>query len=78
MSCCRNSNLRIAGQVRDVRLAPGQQVIHAHDGVPLGQQSIAKMRSDESGTAGDHYPHSFLHETSQPTLNMRTQRTDGL
>jgi len=43
----------IAEQVRDVVRAPGEEVIDADDGVAVGKEPLAQVRTDEAGAAGD-------------------------
>jgi hypothetical protein len=43
----------MAGEVRDVVLVAGEEIVDAEDVVTLGQQALAKMRTQEAGPAGD-------------------------
>ena len=49
--------LRVADQVDDVAAMPGQQVVDADHLVALGQETLAKVRADESRPAGDDRSH---------------------
>jgi hypothetical protein len=49
--------LGIVEQVPDVVRPPGDEVVHAQDGMPLGQEPLAQVRTDEPGPAGDERPH---------------------
>ena len=44
---------RMAEQVRDVRLAAGEQIVDAEHVVPLPDQPVAQMRTQKSRTTGD-------------------------
>jgi hypothetical protein len=43
--------VRVADQVGDVVLAPGEVVVDAQHIMALGQQPLAQMRAEESGAA---------------------------
>ena len=47
--------VRIAEQVRDVVLAPGEVVVDAQHVVAVAQQAFAQMRAEEAGAAGHQY-----------------------
>ena len=56
-----------AEQVGDVRLLAREEVVEADDVVPLLDETIAKVRAEEAGTAGDedpldHFEHSVFDE----------------
>jgi hypothetical protein len=55
-------------QVRDVVLAPGQEVVHAEDAVPFGEEALAEVRAQEAGAAGDDRPGAPAHERPSATL----------
>ena len=42
-------------QVRDVSKVAGDQVVDAHDAVPLIEQCFSEVRSNEPGSAGNDY-----------------------
>jgi len=44
--------------MRDVPPRPSDQIIQADDAVAQVNKTIAKMRSDEPGRAGDEMPHA--------------------
>jgi hypothetical protein len=50
----------VAKQVLDVIQASGDKVINYGDLMAFLKQSIAKVRSNKTGPAGDEYPHRFL------------------
>jgi hypothetical protein len=39
--------------MRDVRTAPGEEIVHAEDFMAFGQQPLAEMRAEESRAARD-------------------------
>ena len=43
---------RMGQQVRDVRFLPGKEIVDTNDLVPVLDQSIAEMRTQEAGPAG--------------------------
>ena len=45
---------RITGKVGDVLRASGDQVVDTDNGVPLCDEPVAEMRTEESGAAGDN------------------------
>jgi hypothetical protein len=45
--------LRITKEVCDVIRASGDEIVKAYYFVPLGDEPVAEVRSDETGTAGD-------------------------
>src|SRR5439155_17683927 len=47
---------RLVGQVRHVVLGAGDEVVHGHDRCAPGEQRIDEVRTNETGTAGDHDP----------------------
>ncbi len=49
-----------SGQVGDIVGGPGDEVVQTEDLVPLPQESIAQMTSDESGSAGYENSHCGL------------------
>ena len=44
---------RVVEQVLDVGARAGEEVVEAHDLVPIGEQALAQMRAEEAGAAGD-------------------------
>ncbi len=44
-------------QVGDVVARPGDEVVHPHDLVALGQEPVGEMRAEEAGGAGDQDSH---------------------
>jgi hypothetical protein len=66
---------RLMLKVRKIRAASGEQVIE-DDNIPVfGEQSIAKMRAQKAGAAGDHSAfgtHAFL-----PFLNKAAGTPSG-
>jgi hypothetical protein len=49
-------------QVSEVPAASSQKVVERQDGVPFGQQTVAHVRPDEAGGAGNYYAQVFLQE----------------
>jgi hypothetical protein len=47
-------------QVADVLPAPGEEVVEAQHLMPVGEQSLAKVRADETCSAGYQDPHVVL------------------
>ena len=43
----------VGEQVRDVVLGAGEEVVHADDVVPVGEQALAEVGAEEAGAAGD-------------------------
>ena len=41
--------------MENILFGPGKEIIQAEDVMPLLNQAIAKMRSQETGAAGDQY-----------------------
>src|SRR6185436_1852533 len=50
---------RSPAQMRDVLRPPGDQVVDADDPVPFGEQPVAEVRAEKTGSSSDHRP---LHE----------------
>ena len=48
--------VRMIAQMRDVLLGPGEQIVDAQHVMAVGEQAVAQMRAEETGTAGDHHP----------------------
>jgi hypothetical protein len=44
---------RMADQVLDVALGAGEEVIDADDVVPLGNEAVTQVRTEEAGASGD-------------------------
>ena len=44
-------------EVGDVVGRPGDEVVHPHDLVALGQEPVGEMRTEEAGGAGDEDSH---------------------
>jgi hypothetical protein len=42
-------------EMRDIGAAPGVEIVEAHDLVPLPDQPLAQMRTEEAGAAGDEH-----------------------
>jgi hypothetical protein len=47
---------RIAHQVRDIQFRAGVKVINTQNIVALPDESLAQVRAEKSGSAGDHDP----------------------
>ncbi|GAB7041246.1 hypothetical protein JCM9533A_50960 [Catenuloplanes niger JCM 9533] len=47
---------RIVGEVTEVVLGAGDEVVHRHDRATTADQRIDKVRRDEAGSAGDENP----------------------
>ncbi len=52
---------RMPDQMNDVRLAAGEEVVDAEDVVTFRYQSVAQMRTEEAGAAGDKNRPSIDH-----------------
>jgi acetyl-CoA acetyltransferase len=50
----------VVSEVPDVFQSSGQKVIYAHYLVALGDQTIANMRCEKSGSPGNHGPWRFV------------------
>jgi hypothetical protein len=46
---------RMLAQVRDVGVRAGEEVVQAHDLVPVGQQALAQVRADKARASSDQY-----------------------
>ena len=53
----QKSEAFMAGQVGNVFHGTGRKIIHTGNAVPLVQQTLAKMRSDEAAASGDQNIH---------------------
>jgi hypothetical protein len=49
----------MAGQVRDILRAAGNQVVHRDNSMALGQKSVAQVRPEKAGSASDQNSHAF-------------------
>jgi len=56
----------VTNQVSDVVHAAGAQVVHSDDLMPLGQQAITQVRTDEPGPAGNKYAQVIYLHNSPP------------
>ena len=50
--------MRIIEQMNDIVLRAGEEVVKTDDIVTLGEQTLAQMRAEETGTAGDEHTFS--------------------
>jgi hypothetical protein len=62
-------------QVRNVRLAAGEEIFHTQDVVPIGEQSLAQMRAKEAGSSGSENFFHILLLNQLTTRNARTHAT---
>ncbi len=56
MLCSMKREPRVGEQRLDVAAVARQEVVHADDLVPLGQETLAKVGADETGAPGDDRP----------------------
>ena len=70
--------VRLAEQVRDVRLLAGEEVVEADDVVPLVDQAFAEMRAEKPGAAGDEdaFDHGNLRRKVERVRRTCCYRTD--
>ena len=50
----------VPDQVGDVVRMPRDEVVHADDGVAIGEKAIGQVRPEETGGTGDEDPHRVL------------------
>jgi hypothetical protein len=46
---------RMGKEMLDIGLGSGEEIVYAHNFVPIGQQPVAKMRAKEAGAPGYEY-----------------------
>lgn len=44
---------RMTDQMSDILRTAGDEIVHAHDVIAVGKETVAKMGTEKPGTAGD-------------------------